>query len=123
MSGVNLEEIFLNDGVRDFGSALRKAIRDERNQDYASLVELEYIETPEEFAEFLKKFLRRFDTYAKRYHIKRPEEKSLYELINLVTKYGVREVRAALIAHALVKSSKSEEEETVGGEENDDATN
>jgi hypothetical protein len=115
MSKVKLEDIFLNDGIKDFGSALRKAVRDKRSQDYASLVELEYVETPEDFAEVLKKFLRRYETYAKRYKIKRPKEKNLDELVKLVDKYGVRPVRAALIAHALVKSSKAEEEEEIEG--------
>jgi hypothetical protein len=115
MSEIKLSEIFLSEEIKDFGSALRKAIRDERSQDYASLVEFEYVETPEEFVETLKKFLRRFETYAKKYKIKRPEEKSLDELVKLLDKYGVRLVRAALIAHALVKTSKPEEEE-IGGE-------
>lgn len=110
MSEKNLSEIFMNSAIKDFGSALRKAVRDKRNQDYASLVELEYVETPDEFVEVIKKFLRRFDSYARRYNIKRPEEKSLEGLMDLVDKYGVRVVRAALIAHALVKSPKPEEE-------------
>jgi len=115
MSEVKLSEIFLNEGIKDFGSALRKAVRE--GEDYASLVELEYVETPEEFAETLKKFLRRYESYAKRYKRKRPEEKSLDDLVNLVDKYGVRPVRAALIAHALVKSSRPEEEERIEGGE------
>jgi hypothetical protein len=106
MSEVKLGDIFLKKGVKDFGSALRKAVVWQK--DYASLVEFEYVETPEEFAETLKKFLRR-------YKGKRPEEKSLEEVVNLVDLYGVRAVRAALIAHALVKSSKAEEEEEIEG--------
>lgn len=115
MSEVKLSDVFLSDSIKDFGSALRKAVRE--GEDYTSLVELEYVETSEEFAETLKKFLRRYESYAKRYKRKRPEEKSLDELVQLVDKYGVRPVRAALIAHALVKSSKLEEvEEIEGGE-------
>lgn len=116
MSKVNLSEIFTHPAVEDFGSALRKAIRDERSQDYASLVELEYVETPEQFVEVIKKFLRRFETYAKRYRIKRPTEKSLDEMMYLVDTHGVRVVRAALISHALVKATR-EEEIVEGGEE------
>lgn len=109
MPEIKLSDIFLSEGIKDFGSALRKAVIE--GKDYASLVELEYVETPEEFAEIMKKFLRRYESYAKRYIRKRPEEKSLDEIINLVDKYGVKPVRSALIAHALVKSSKFEEEE------------
>ncbi|MDI6916849.1 MAG: hypothetical protein QMC80_03540 [Thermoplasmatales archaeon] len=113
MSEVKLSDIFLSGGIKDFGSALRKAVRE--GEDYASLVELEYVETPEEFAETLKKFLRRYESYAKRYERKRPEEKSLDEVVNLIDKYGVRLVRAALIAHALVKSSKLGDVEEIEG--------
>ncbi|MFQ6119721.1 MAG: hypothetical protein ACE5KE_07525 [Methanosarcinales archaeon] len=115
MSEVKLAEIFENSAIEDFGSALRKAIRDERSQDYASLVELEYVESPKEFVEVIKKFLRRYETYAKKYKIKRPTEESLDEIMNLVDKYGTRLIRAALIAHALTKSSKPKEESEEGG--------
>lgn len=103
MSEIKLSTIFLNEGVKDFGVALRKAVRE--NEDYASLVEFEYVETPEEFAETLKKFLRRYEVYAKKYGRIRPQEKSLEEVARLVDEYGVKPVRAGIIAHALVKSS------------------
>jgi len=103
MSEIKLSTIFLNEGVKDFGAALRKAVRE--GDDYASLVEFEYVETSEEFAETLKKFLRRYETYAKKYGRKRPQEKSLDEVIKLVDEYGVKPVRAAIIAHALVKAT------------------
>lgn len=99
----------MNEGVRDFGSALREAVRDERSQDYASLVELEYVETSEEFAEVIKKFMRRYDTYARKYGIRRPKEESLEELVKLVDRYGVRPIRAILISLALLESPKEDE--------------
>ncbi|MEM4258786.1 MAG: hypothetical protein QXL17_06525 [Candidatus Thermoplasmatota archaeon] len=78
---------------------------------------MDYVETSEEFGETIKRFLRRFETYASKYHIKRPECKSLEEIMNLAKQYGVKPVRAAIIAHALVKSSKSDEIEEM--EKND----
>ena len=109
MSEVKLEEVFKNEAVEDFGSTLRKAIRMEEIQDYASLVELEYVESKEEFAEVIKKFLRRYEVPARKLHLTRPKEEHLDTLMALVDKYGVKLVRAALISHALVKSSKEEE--------------
>jgi len=109
MSEVKLEEIFRNEAVEDFGSALRKALRIKDIQDYASLVELEYVETKPDFAETIKKFLRRYETHARKLHLKRPTEENLNSLMGLVDKYDVKLVRAALISHALVKSSKEEE--------------
>ncbi|MBC7107699.1 MAG: hypothetical protein H5T41_02750 [Methanomassiliicoccales archaeon] len=117
MSNMKLGEIFGNKAIEDFGTALRKAVRDERSQDYASLIELEYVEKPEEFAEAVKKFLRRYDSYAKKYKIIRPSDDSLIEMMKLVDLYGVRVIRAALIAHALVKAPT--EEVTQGGEINE----
>ncbi|MDI6902645.1 MAG: hypothetical protein QMC77_02770 [Methanocellales archaeon] len=118
MSEVKLEEIFKNEAIEDFGDALRKAIRMEDIQDYASLVELEYVESKEGFAETIKKFLRRYHTHAKKLHLRIPKEESLNSIMGLVDKYGVKLVRAALISHALVKSSREEEsgERTEGGE-------
>lgn len=112
---VNLSEVFENDAVKAFGFALRLAVR--TNNDYASMVELEYVEEPREFAETIKKFLRRFEAQSRRYKREaghggfRPSEKDLDELMNLVDKYGVRLIRAALISYALVKSAKGKVEE------------
>ncbi|HIE44330.1 MAG TPA: hypothetical protein EYP78_06010 [Candidatus Omnitrophica bacterium] len=114
MSEVKLEEVFKNEAVEDFGSALRRAVRMEDIQDYASLVELEYVETKEDFAEVIKKFLRRYHTHAKKFHLKIPKEESLDGIMQLIDELGVKLVRAALISHALVKSSK-EEEKPEGG--------
>ncbi|WP_297436902.1 hypothetical protein [Thermococcus sp.] len=106
-----LAELFENEAVKDFGVALRKALR--IWEDYSSLVELEYAETNEQFAEVIKRFLRRYETLAKKGYkgkqLKRPKEESLVELMKLVDKHGVKLVRSALISYALVK----------GGEENE----
>jgi len=107
MSEVKLEEIFKNEAIEDFGDALRRAIW--MKEDYASLVELEYVESKEEFAEVIKKFLRRYHTYIKKLHIPAPTEDNLDRIMELVDKHGVKLVRASLISHALVKSSKEEE--------------
>ncbi len=104
---IKLEDVYSSSAIEDFGSALRKDLRE--NEDYASLIELENVEKPEEFAEAIKKFLRRYESYARKKQRKRPEEKSLMEMMQLVDTHGVRVVRAALISHALVKSSKPEE--------------
>jgi len=95
-----LSDIFLNSAIKEFGDALRKMIM--ISEDYGTLVEIEYTETPEQFKEVLWKFLRKLHT--EKY--KKPSEKDLEELIKLVDSYGVKQVRAALIAHSLVKKSE-----------------
>jgi hypothetical protein len=112
-----LSEIFANDAIKQFGDVLRKMIR--ISEDYGSLVEIEYTETPEQFKEFLWRFLRKVHTESKKYkkisgkEWRIPDENDLNDLVKLIDKYGVKQVRAALIAHALVKSSKEEGEENV----------
>lgn len=101
--------IYSDSALKDFGEALRKALRIEDIQDYASLIELENSEKPEDFAEALKNFLRRYETHARRKELKRPKEESLERIMNLVDQHGVRLVRAALISHALVKRAQDEE--------------
>jgi len=112
----SLSEVFENNAIKAFGFALRLAVRN--NNDYASMVELEYVEEPKEFAETIKKFLRRFESQVRGYERKkegrigfRPTEDDLRELMKLVDEHGVRLVRAALISHALVRSSKGKEGE------------
>lgn len=111
MSEFKLGDVFGCDAVKNFGAALRKALR--IGNDYASLVELEYVETKEQFGEVIKKFLRRYETLAKRgfkgKELSRLSEKDLEKLMEIVDKYGVKPVRAALISYALVKSEKDEE--------------
>lgn len=111
-----IADMFLNPAIKELGRMFRNAIRppgDQWSPDFASLVELEYVETPEQFKEIIWKFLRRYEVIARKYNLKRLSENSLDEIMRLVDKYGVKEVRAALLAYALVKSSKEGE----GGEE------
>ncbi|ADT83451.1 hypothetical protein [Thermococcus barophilus] len=106
-----LAELFENEAIKDFGKALRRALR--IGEDYSSLVELEYVESKEQFVEAIKRFLRRYETLAKKGYkgkpLTRPKETSLVELMRLVDEYGVKLVRSALISYTLVK----------GGEENE----
>ncbi len=113
MSEFKLEEIFECEAVKSFGAALRKMLRppieggkEKWSPDYASLVELEYIETKDQFIETIKKFLRRYEVIARKHNLKRLEERDLRELMSLVDKYGVKPVRAAIISYALVKSEQ-----------------
>ncbi|MGB9714988.1 MAG: hypothetical protein ACPL1G_01030 [Thermodesulfovibrionales bacterium] len=104
----SLAMLYSDEAIKDFGSTLRKALRMEEIQDYASLIELENAEKEEDFADALRKFLRRYETHARQMHLKRPTEESLERLMKLVSDYGVRLVRAALISHALVRGLKEE---------------
>ena len=121
----NLHELFTNPAVESFGTALRFAIgkrkrsgeEDEYSggEDYASLIEFEYAEDMAQFINALKKFLRRYDAYARRYEREnpgktafRPSEKDLDELVKLASEYGVKNVCAAIISHALVRPYKEE---------------
>lgn len=132
MSEVKLEEVFSNSSVSAFGKALRWALMPKDYggaDDYASLIELESVESKEEFAETIKKFLRRYHTYARKRERERkptfiPTDTDLVGLMEVVDKLsdkginGVKLVRAALISHALVKPFKEEEskEEKEGSE-------
>jgi hypothetical protein len=111
-----LHELFSNPAIESFGKALRIAVG--INQDYASLIELDYAEKEGEFVMVLKKFLRRLDAGARRYEREhpgmfafRPNEKDLDEVVRLAQEYGVRLVCAALMSHALVRSEKGEKSE------------
>jgi hypothetical protein len=106
-----LSEIFLNPAIKELGALFRNSIRPPSDlwaPDFSSLVELEYVETPEQFKELIWKFLRRYEVIARKHKLRRLSENSLDEIIKLIDKFGVKQVRAALIAHALVKSSEEE---------------
>lgn len=110
-----LHELFSNPAIESFGKALRIAVG--INEDYSSLVELDYAEKEEEFVAALKKFLRRLDASARRYEREhygkyafKPNEKDLDEVVKLAQDNGVRLVCAAIISHALVRSEKGEKE-------------
>ncbi|MDI6828714.1 MAG: hypothetical protein QME62_09545 [Armatimonadota bacterium] len=104
-----LSEVYSDSAVKDFGSALRRALIMDEIQDYASLIELENAEEKDDFADAIHKFLRRFESHARKLHLRRPSEVSLERLMALVDQHGVRTVRAALISHALVKRVVEEE--------------
>jgi ABC-type transporter Mla subunit MlaD len=108
-----LEAVFSDPAIREFGSALRRVLRE--NDDYASLMDFEFAETPEAFADALRRFLRRYETFARRVHRRRPSETALENIARLADTYGVRLVRAALISHALCRVER--EKETEGGEQ------
>jgi len=113
-----LHELFSNPAVEHFGMALRIAIgkrEDGGCEDYASLVELDYVEKEDQFVSALKKFLRRFDACARRYEREhsgrisfKPDEEDLVMVMKLVQEHGVRLVCAAIMSHALVRSQKGE---------------
>ncbi len=107
-----LGELYANPAVREFGRALRIALW--REKDFSSLVDFDGAERPEDFAEALKRFLRRFDALARRDKIRRPRQESLEEIMVLVDSYGVKVVRAAIISHALVSTASSQEKSAVG---------
>lgn len=108
MSEFRLRNIFENEAVKNIGGALRRALR--IGEDYRSLVELDYVETKEQFAEAIKKFLRRYESIDKRGYegkeLSRVVEGDLEEIMKLVDEYGVKTVRAALISYALAKKEK-----------------
>lgn len=101
-----LSLVYSDAALKDFGDALRKALRLEDIQDYASLIELENAEKPDDFAVAIKNFLRRYETHARRKNLTRPKEESLEKIMKLVDQHGVRLVRAALISHAIVKRAQ-----------------
>ncbi len=101
-----LSLIYSDEAIKEFGDALRKALRLEEIQDYASLIEIENAEKPEDFAEAIKNFLRRYESSARRLGLKRPKQESLEKMMSLVDQHGVRVVRAALISHALLRKEK-----------------
>lgn len=103
-----VSQVFSHPAVREFGAALRRSLR--MNDDYASILDFEFAETPEAFAEALKRFLRRFEGLARRKELRRPSQQSLEEIIKLIDQYNVKVVRAALISHALVKGEREEEQ-------------
>jgi len=98
---LGLAEVYSHKAVREFGQALRRALRTEQVQDFASLIDLENAEKQEAFAEAVRKFLRRNFRHAEERGWFWPGSESLEELMSLVDAYGVPVVRAALISHAL----------------------
>lgn len=112
---MSLSKVYTNEGVRAFGQALRFSLRDSQSPDFSTLVELEYVETKEGFADVITKFLRRYETQARRREqrnqpVFHPNQTHLEALIGMIDQAGVRPVRAALIAHALVYNDRKSSE-------------
>jgi len=104
-------ELFQNPAIKSFGMALRLSVT--QHEDYASLVELEYVDNIQQLTVAVKKFLRRYESEARRYEHEhpgkyafKPTEDDLNNLIKLAEENGVNVVCAALVAHALVKPAK-----------------
>jgi len=110
----SLHDVYAHPAIREFGRSLRLALW--RQKDFSSLVELDGAERPDEFAEALKRFLRRFDALARRQNLHRPTQQRLEEVTGLIDLHGVKIVRAAIISHALVASTKQGLKDEVPGE-------
>jgi hypothetical protein len=116
---MRLSEVYQNESVKEFGEALGKAIGKE--QDYASLTDLEFAQTKTDFADALHRFLRRFHTMASKkenlWYC--PSDSRVEELMQLVDRVAetvpgddnvryreaIRLVRAALISRALAQAT------------------
>ncbi len=129
----SVADVFNRPGVKAFGKAIRTRLRPtrkigdrwvpEKDLDYATLAELENAQTPEQLAEVLKSFLRRFRAYANKarsehreYTPQPPTEPELLDLISIPYEFdnpdrGTAVVRAALIAHALVRTEWTPDDE------------
>lgn len=118
---INLYDLFNNQSIRNFADRLRISLGEisvkedvkKKIKDYASLIELEYVETKEDFIEAIKKFLRRYTSILNQLekeeiHLKKISENDLIEIGKLVDQYGPKLVRAALISLALCKRSEQE---------------
>lgn len=89
--------------VQAFGKALRAALTFE--DDYASLMDFENAETPEAFAEAVKRFLRRNYKSALK-----PSASDLERLMTMArSPHEVRLLRAAIISYGLSRWDKKEE--------------
>jgi len=105
---LKLADIFRDAAVESFGNSFRIAVT--QYQDYASLVKLRYVESPEAFSEALSSFLRRFDAFGRRHQregrgpLPRPSNKELDRLMELSSEVGVSPLVACLISHALVEA-------------------
>jgi|SRR5579883_41004 hypothetical protein len=138
-SEISLASVFAEESIKSFGKCLRYALW--RDDDYASLIEFENAETPLQFAEAVRKFLRRYrsggfmdealrtQASEMRKHNRwdelrrtlrqneigpRPTEGNLERLTQLANNaQGVRLVRAAIISYGLTKRDPHKELEEV----------
>jgi hypothetical protein len=116
---MQLAEVYQNQSVKEFGKALGMALGKE--QDYASLTDLEFAQTKTDFADALHRFLRRFHTMAsKKENLwDCPSDSRVEELMQLLDvvaetvpgddnvryREAIRLVRAALISRALAQAT------------------
>ena len=101
---LTLPTAYADPAVKAFGKALRVALTFE--DDYASLIDFENAETPEAFAEAVKKFLRRnYQSGSK------PSAGDLERLMTMAaTRQDVRILRAAIISYGLARWDKKDVE-------------
>jgi len=97
---LTLPTAYADPAVKAFGTALRAALS--FGNDYASLMDFENAETPEAFAEAVKKFLRRnYQSGSK------PSATDLERLMTMAaTPQDVRVLRAAIISYGLARWDK-----------------
>jgi len=134
-----LSSVYEEESVKSFGRCLRYALW--RDEDYASLIEFENAESPPQFADAVRKFLRRYRSgnfmdeatrtraselrkqnqwdelrkFLRQYEIgPRPTEGHLEQLMKLATNTnGVRLIRAAIISYGLTKREPYKEVDEV----------
>jgi hypothetical protein len=101
-SRLSLPAAYSDPAVKAFGQALRAALS--FDQDYASLIDLENVETPAAFGEAITRFMRRnYKTGLK------PAASDLERLMSLArTDADVRTLRSAIISYGLVRWDKKE---------------
>lgn len=127
---LKLKELYEHPAVKELGEAIGKAVGDEDTQDYASLVDIEFAQESQEFADALHRFLRRFLTFVGRKGWYCPSAERISELMQLVDscadefnnnyREAIRIVRAALLSRALaqacyLKRQKGQLKSTQGG--------
>jgi hypothetical protein len=136
-SDSKLSDVFAEESVKSFGKCLRYALW--RDEDYASLIEFENAETPTQFADAVRKFLRRYRSggfmdhtqrsrasemrkqnrwdglkkLLRQYEVgPRPSEGQLERLMQLANDTnGVRLVQSAIISYGLTKREPYKEVE------------
>ncbi len=116
-----LSEVFQHPAVREIGDALGKALGDEETQDYASLMDLEFAQTPVDFADGLHRFMRRFLTFVGKKGWYAPSAERLSEVMQLMDELAttmpfadeqrkaleaLRLVRAAILSRALAEACR-----------------
>lgn len=137
-----LSELFGEQCIKSFGKCLRYAIW--RDEDYGSLIELENAETPSQFLEAVRKFLRRYrsgafqsedlrdqaarlrqagrwddyKSFSRQHELgPRPTEGELERLMQLANdERWVRRVKSAILSYGLVKRDPFQELNETGKE-------